>query len=110
MLAPVVIDAIDDALDAVAAQASVLMARQPEAHADLDHEVAKRVVLCRPARVSEPSSTQRVAGQVSWLRALRERDLGDPIVGAAEVVDHFFFAFAIIADDTTPLTSRRRPA
>ena len=43
MLAPVVINARDDTLDAVPGQAPVLMIPRPEADADLDHKVAKSV-------------------------------------------------------------------
>ena len=98
MLAPVKVNPIDHAFNAVLAQAVVVMANWPNA-------LAGRLA----ARVREPPTAQ-LAGQVSLPRAPGERDLGDRVVDAAQVVDHFFFTFAVTADDTTPrLTSRRRP-
>jgi len=54
-------------------------------------------------RVCEPPTAQQ--GQTRWPggveRAPGEREVGDPVVDAAQVVDHFFFTFALTADDTT---------
>jgi hypothetical protein len=86
MLAPVVINAVDDALDAVPAQAPVVMARQPEAHTDLDHEVAKRVELGRQARVSESPPAQGILADHVVSRPSGERPLNNVIVDACEIV------------------------
>ena len=82
MLAPFVINAIDDALEAVPAQAPVLMVRQPEAYADLHHEIAKRVELCWQARVSESPPAQVALAYLAASRPSGERTLGEAIVDA----------------------------
>jgi len=97
MLAPIKVNPIDDAFDAVLAQAGVVMANWPNA-------LAGRLATL----VREPPTTQ-LASQMELPRAPGQRDFGDPVVDAAQVVDHFFFAFDLTAHDTTPrLTSRRR--
>jgi hypothetical protein len=75
VLAPAIVDAIDKTLDVVLAPTAAIMAARPKAKACVDQEISERVVLCRPARMRELLSTQRVAGQVPSLRALHERDL-----------------------------------
>jgi hypothetical protein len=86
MLARVVIDAIDVALDVVLAQAPAVMARQPKAHTDLHHEVAKRVELGRQARVSESPLAQGALAYRAVSRPSRERPFGEEIVDARDVV------------------------
>ena len=54
----------------------------------------------RDAGAGEPPTAQ-LANQVALPRAPGEREVGDPAVDAAQVVDHFFFTFALTADDTT---------
>jgi hypothetical protein len=85
MLAPVVINVRDDTLDAVPAQAPVLMIPRPEADADLDHEVAKSVEPGREARVSESSPAQGNLTDLTVSRPSSERPLGKAIVDARKV-------------------------
>src|SRR5262245_56285240 len=99
MLAPVKVNPIDHAFNAVLAQAVVVMANWPNA-------LAGRLA----ARVREPPTAQP-AGQVSLPRAPGERDLGDRVVDAAQVVAHFFFTFNVTANAATPRwTSRLEPS
>ena len=42
VLAPVVIDAVDETLEAMLAPASAVMAGRPKAHAGIGHEISKR--------------------------------------------------------------------
>jgi len=82
MLAPVKVNPIDHAFDAMLAPAAVVMTDRPNARAG-------RVA----PRVREPPRAER--GQLIALpRTPAERDLGDPVVDAGQVVDHFFFTFA----------------
>ena len=91
------VNPIDDAFNAVLAQAAVVMANWPNA-------LAGRLATL----VREPPTTQ-LASQMALPRAPGQRDFGDAVVDAAQVVDHFLFAFDLTAHDTTPrLTSRRR--
>ncbi len=53
VLASIIVNAIDPALDIVLAHAAVLVTAHPDAHAGFDHQVPARVDLCRPARVCE---------------------------------------------------------
>src|SRR5262249_27588375 len=86
VLTPVPVDAVDETLDAVPAQAPVLMAGRSEAHADVDHEVAKRVELRRPARVREPPSAAGALGERALSRPPGERHVGNEIVDSTEIV------------------------
>jgi hypothetical protein len=47
MLAPIVVDAIDETFEAVRAPATVVMTDRPNARAGIIHEVPERVGLCR---------------------------------------------------------------
>jgi len=97
MLAPAKVNPIDHAFDAVLAPAAVVMTDRPKACAGL---ARARVA----TRVGEPPTVEQgqFIGQLAQHRAPSECNLGDPVVGAAQVVAHFFFTFAITADDTTP--------
>lgn len=67
VLTPVVVDAIDEPLDAVLAPAAVIMTDRPNARADIIHDVSERVELCRPVQVCEPLTAQQgqLVGQVA---------------------------------------------
>jgi hypothetical protein len=59
VLTPVVVHAIDAALDAVFADATVVVTARQDARASVDDEVPLPVVLRRLTRVRVPSSAQR---------------------------------------------------
>jgi len=87
VLASILIDAVDETLDAVPAEASVLMVGGPYTHADLHYEIAEVVILCGQARVREPATTPCALGHLTPLRpSLGERPLGDSVVDAREIV------------------------
>ena len=65
MLAPVIVNAIDETLDLVLAQAAVVMAARPKARAGIGDEVPERVELCRPTRMSKPPPAQGAVAQVA---------------------------------------------
>jgi hypothetical protein len=86
MLTSVLVDAVDEALDTVPAQAPVLMAGRSEAHTDVDHEVPERVELRRPARLREPASAEGALGELALSRPPGERHFGNEIVDSIEIV------------------------
>jgi hypothetical protein len=86
MFTSVLVDAVDETLDAVFAQAPVLIAGRSEAHADVDHKVAERVELRRPARVREPASAEGALGELALSRPPGERHFGNEIVDSTQIV------------------------
>lgn len=86
MLAPVLVDAVDETFDAVPAQAPMLMAGRSQAHANVDHNVAERIELRRPARVREPASAKGSLGELALSRPTGERHFGNEIVDSTEIV------------------------
>jgi hypothetical protein len=63
VLAPVVVDEIDEALDVMLLPTTAVMAARPKTNAGVDHEISECVVLCRPAGMSKPPRAQRAVGQ-----------------------------------------------
>src|SRR5215831_10322296 len=88
-LAPVIVDTVDDALEAVRAEAVVFMPARPEARAGIDHR-AEGVDLRWSARMHEaaPARRGRLTHQLTQLRAPDERLLGDDVVDSCDVVGH----------------------
>jgi hypothetical protein len=106
MLAIVGIDAVDDTLDAVLAQATVVMAPGPYARTGIDQEVSERVELRWSAWVHKAapahpawcgrfrtvsharigSHAVRLIGQVTQLCSTSECMLGDEVVDSREIV------------------------
>ena len=86
MLAPVLVDAVDETFDAVPAQALMLMAGRSQAYANVDQKVAERIELRRPARVREPASAKGSLGELALSRPTGERHFGNEIVDSTEIV------------------------
>jgi len=55
----VIIDTIDSALDAVLADAAVVVTTRQKARAGIDQEVPERVELCRSAQMGEKPPAHR---------------------------------------------------
>jgi hypothetical protein len=83
VLTPVVVDAIDNALDVVLAHATIVVAARPKTRAGVDHQVPERVVLRRSAWVCELTPAQR--GE-TLPRAPGEREVGDEVVDSSEII------------------------
>jgi hypothetical protein len=58
VLTPIVVDAIDPALDVVPAYAALIVIAQQQAPAGIDHEAASRVELLRLAGMHESPPTR----------------------------------------------------
>ena len=86
MLASVIVNAVDAALDVVLAHTAAVMACQSKARARVGRQVAERVTLCWPTPMGEPPPTQRTVGDLTKSSTAGERDLGDQIVNTRKIV------------------------
>ena len=99
MLASIIVNTIDAALDVVLAHTAVLVTAQAEARAAFDHEETARVELGRPPRMREPTPAERIRrlGKLALSRTSGQSEIGDEIIDAMQVVvvpqDHLFFTF-----------------
>jgi len=86
VLAPIIVDAINEALDIVLAHAAAVMAARSKAHADLGHGVSERAEQRRLARMAEPPPTQNAGGYLTKSCAPGEGKLGGQIVDSGQIV------------------------
>jgi hypothetical protein len=86
MLAPVIVDAIDNTLDGVLAHAAPVVARRLKARARIGQEVSERVVSRGLERVCEPPPTQRAFEYLTKSSAPGEGKLRDKIVNTSKIV------------------------
>jgi len=86
VLTPVAVDAVDETLDAVRAEALALMVAGSHAHTDLNCQIAQLVILCGQARVRESTTTPRALGHLALSRPTRECPFRDAVVDSGEVV------------------------
>jgi hypothetical protein len=92
VLASIVVHAIDAALDAVLAHATMLVTTRPEARAGHDPEVSAPVEPCRRERMRKPSPARRArrVGEGALSRPPGQRELRGEIVDSRDIVasDH----------------------
>src|SRR5262249_1396496 len=88
-LAPVVVHTINEALEAVRAQAGLVMPARPKARARIVHR-AEHIDLRGAGRVDEaaPPRRGRLPHQLTQYRAPGERCYGDAVVDSRDVVGH----------------------
>jgi hypothetical protein len=118
VLASIIVNTIDAALDVVLAHTAVLVTAQAEARAGFDHEEIARVEPGRPPRMREPTPAERIRrlGKLALSRASGQSEIGDEVIDAMQVVvvpqDHLFFTFTrrarAVKRDADPEASCRR--
>jgi len=88
VLASIIVNTIDAALDVVLAHTAVLVTAQAEARAAFDHEETARVELGRPPRMREPTPAERIRrlGKLALSRTSGQSEIGDEIIDAMQVV------------------------
>ena len=99
VLASIIVNTKDAALDVVLAHTAVLVTAQAEARAGFDHEEIARVEPGRPPRMREPTPAERIRrlGKLALSRTSGQSEIVDEVIDAMQVVvvpqDHLFFTF-----------------
>jgi hypothetical protein len=88
----VIIDTIDSALDAVLADAAVVVTTRQKARAGIDQEVPERVELCRSAQMGEKAPAHRCQ---ALPRASGEGQLGGEVVDSSNIITPLKHALTI---------------